>query len=100
MLSDGFSEDRATKNVKNKAKNDGILHSATGVDYFLHTKQTFPHIYPFAIGKFFWDHWVVGNAFKREDVTTIDVTETVFAIHQDSPWYVQEGVEYDRSSSK
>jgi hypothetical protein len=74
--------------VKEMSTKDGHLHSESAIDYFLHTKTTFPSIHPFAIGKFFWDNWLVGNAFRRPEVITVDVTESVFAIHQNSPWYV------------
>jgi hypothetical protein len=71
-----------------KAKADGKMHPQSGIDYFLHTKTTYPHIYPFAIGRYFWDWWLVGNCFKR-NVMTIDTTATNFIIHQDSPWFQQ-----------
>lgn len=74
--------------IKELALKDGHIHSESAIDYFLHTTTTFPLIYPFAIGKFFWDNWLVGNAFKRPEVLTLDVSESVFIIHQNSPWYV------------
>ena len=94
-----FNDINWQSNVKKQAKSDGKMHSPTGIDYFLHTKETFPHIYPFAIGKFFWDHWIVGNAFKRSNVITVDVSETVFAIHQDSPWYINKVIQTDRKKA-
>jgi hypothetical protein len=83
-----FDDHEWQTNVKNVAINDGHMHTDSAIDYFIHTNTTFPKIHPFAIGKFFWDNWLVGNAFRRPEVITIDLTETVFAIHQNSPWYV------------
>jgi hypothetical protein len=91
-----FSDSNWQNKIKRQAKKNGKVHSPAGIDYFLHTKQTFPHIHPFAIGRFFWDRWIVGNAYKRPEVITVDVTETVFAIHQDSPWYINKAVQTDR----
>lgn len=74
------------QHIVNKAKGNGEMHACSGMDYFVHTRSTFPVIFPFAIGRYFWDWWLVGNCFKR-GIPTVDVSETVFAIHQDSPWF-------------
>ena len=42
---------------------------------------------PFAIGKFWWDNCIVGSAFKK-NIMSIDVTESVFVIHQNTPWFL------------
>jgi len=73
--------------VTNIAKNDGSMHAPTGIDYFVYSKTTFPNMHPFSLGKMWWDNWIVGNAFRRPNVTTIDVSKSVFAIHQNSPWF-------------
>ena len=89
-----FDENWQTK-YKEKALKDGRMHEDTGIDYFLHTSTTFPNMWPFAIGKFWWDNWVVGNAYKRQNVMTIDATNTIFAIHQNSPWFSKNTVVRD-----
>ena len=81
-------DDNWENTLKEVAKSDGHFHTDSAIDYFIHTNTTFTKIHPFAIGKFFWDNWLVGNAFRRPEVITIDVTDSVFAIHQNSPWYV------------
>lgn len=85
------------KRVTHTAKNNGSMHQITGIDYFIHTKTTFPKMYPFALGKFWWDNWIVGNAYKRRPaVMCVDLTPTVFAIHQNSPWMVGKKLINDR----
>ena len=79
-----------------RAKSDGRMHEYSGIDYFVHSKTAYPHIYPFAIGRYFWDWWLVGNCFRRNDVMTIDISETAFAIHQNSPWFQGGRVVTDR----
>jgi predicted O-methyltransferase YrrM len=32
------------------------------IDYFIFTPGLWPHIPPFAVGRFYWDNWLVGNA--------------------------------------
>lgn len=92
-----FNDVNWEKNTKKIALKDGELHAPSGIDYFLHTKTTYPFIYPFAIGKFWWDNWLMGNAFKRNTVKTVDVTESVFAIHQNSPWFQgNKALSYDK----
>ena len=81
-----FNESGWEDKVKEKAINNGKLHQDTGIDYFVYSKTTFPFIYDFAVGKFIWDQWLVGNAYRR-NIITINATNTIFAIHQDSPWF-------------
>lgn len=62
------------------------LHSPEGMDYFIFSKNTFPFVYDFAIGKLVWDAWLTGNAYRR-GLFTIDATNTITAIHQAGDWY-------------
>ena len=105
-----FEDVEWQKKAKEEATNDGVMHAPTGIDYFLFSKGTFPKMHPFALGKFWWDNWIVGNAFRRQDVITVDVSSTVFAIHQNSPWFscgnvdnafnnISSGTEYKRNHS-
>jgi len=81
--------------VTEQAKSDGKMHEHSGIDYFAHTKTTYPFIYPLAIGRYFWDWWLVGNCFRR-GVMTIDISETAFIIHQNSPWFQNGKIQTDR----
>lgn len=68
------------------AKQTGESHGCWGIDYFIFGPDTFSFIYPFALGKFIWDRWLVGNVF-RQDSITVDITKTNFVIHQNGDWY-------------
>lgn len=81
-----FSKEEWRSELVNTVKKDGEMHPDTGIDYFIFSKDTYPFIHPFALGRQYWDQWLVGNAYRRTDVVTVDLSETVFIIHQDSPW--------------
>jgi hypothetical protein len=83
-----FENENWENNVTELAKSDGRMHEHSGMDYFVHTKTTYPFIYPFAIGRYFWDWWLVGNCFRR-GIMCIDISNTAFIIHQNCPWFQQ-----------
>ena len=83
-----FTDNDWQTQVIAKAKGDGRMHEHSGIDYFIHTRTTYPFIYPFAIGRYWWDWWLVGNCYRR-DVMTVDLSPTAFVIHQNCPWYQQ-----------
>jgi len=58
-----------------KQKND------SWIDYFLFTKGIFDQVPPFALGKTFWDKWLVWSTLKKE-IPVIDITKQLTAIHQ------------------
>lgn len=74
----GFLTDHAEKH--------GQAHGCWGIDYFIFSPTTFGYIYPFALGKFVWDRWLVGNVFRNDSIT-VDITKTNFIVHQNSDWY-------------
>lgn len=51
------------------------------MDYFIFTRGVFDSVPPFAIGKTFWDKWLVWNTLQQ-NIPTIDITDQLFAIHQ------------------
>jgi hypothetical protein len=60
---------------------EGRLDPSVGIDYFLFQRQLWGEIPPFAIGRFFWDNWLLYEA-RRKGAWLIDATEAVWAIHQ------------------
>lgn len=52
-----------------------------GIDYFIFPRGLFLGIPPFAVGRGGWDTWMIYNS-RRLEVPTIDVTNTIMAIHQ------------------
>jgi len=82
-----FKDEWETSILK-KVSKEGRSHGKSGIDYFIFSSTTYPFVFPFALGKLFWDRWLVGNAFRRgSDVMTVDVSNTVTVIHQNSPWF-------------
>jgi hypothetical protein len=79
------------------AKQHGRDHGWAGIDYFIFPPNTFQFVYPFALGKFVWDQWLVGNAFRR-GLWTVDCSDTLLAIHQNCPWYQNGKSTHDRKS--
>lgn len=64
------------------------LHGVDGIDYFVFPRNTFQFVYPFALGKFTWDQWLVGNAYRR-GLMCVDGTKTVLALHLNAKWFFQ-----------
>ncbi|MAT10608.1 MAG: hypothetical protein CMM02_06330 [Rhodopirellula sp.] len=67
-------------NLIKKAKSEGLLHQETGVDYFLFTKNSMPKMPNFAIGRGWWDNWLLYN-FGKRGIPVIDGTELI-TVHQ------------------
>ena len=59
------------------------LHAPYGVDYFLYRRSTIGEIPPFAVGRTAYDNWLVWAAIERWDMTTIDATDAIKAVHDD-----------------
>lgn len=87
-----FTKDDWQTVVSEKAKADGEWHAITGIDYFIHSRTTYPTIPAFALGRFIWDNWLVGNAQGKKNVMTVDLTNTVLCIHQNCPWFMNKNL--------
>lgn len=68
------------------AQRTGVDHGWGGIDYLVFPTGTFRLMYPFAIGKFVWDQWLVGNAYRR-GLPVVDCSATVPAVHLNGPWW-------------
>jgi hypothetical protein len=51
------------------------------LDYFIFTPGLWPHIPPFAIGRFVWDSWLAGDALWQGK-KVVDATRCIKCIHQ------------------
>lgn len=60
-----------------------VLHPPSGIDYVLYRRGTLPawDMPPFAIGKTAYDNWIVWAAMTRWQMTVIDATAAITAIH-------------------
>ncbi len=68
--------------IKKKARlSDLQQKSSSWMDYFIFTSEVFKKIPPFALGRTFWDKWLVWNTLQKK-IPVVDVTSQLFAIHQ------------------
>jgi len=57
------------------------LHPPCGVDYFLYRKGTIGDVLPFCVRGGGSDNWMVWKALTAWNMTVIDATNAIFAIH-------------------
>jgi hypothetical protein len=69
------------KQIRNFALLTGRRRTPDWVDYFVFTRGLFTDLPPFAVGRVYWDHWMVWNALERKK-PVIDASRTILAIHQ------------------
>ena len=74
-----FSSNWVSK-LKGEVQERGILHRETGVDYFVFPKSNMPNMPAFAIGRGWWDNWLI-YYFKNSNIPIIDGTE-IMTVHQ------------------
>ena len=67
---------------------NGVPHPEYGLDYFVftksHMKSAIPEFPPFIAGAWRWDNWLLGEYLRRKIAPTIDLSNTVTAVHQQS----------------
>ena len=76
-----FSDADWSKELREKARTNGIRRSPFAMDYFLFTRGLFETIPPFALGRPRYDNWLIWRA-RRARAMVIDATGFVCAIHQ------------------
>ena len=67
--------------LREDAKKTGTLHGFSGIDYLVYPRGMFGEIPQFALGRWYWDNWLVYRA-RRLGGALIDASECVMAIHQ------------------
>ncbi|MEK6250027.1 MAG: hypothetical protein N2C12_17720 [Planctomycetales bacterium] len=76
-----FSDPDWEQKVVQLAQTTGSLAPRVCKDYFIFKKPLFANIPPFAIGRAVYDNWFVYHA-HQQGLPVIDVTRSVYAIHQ------------------
>jgi len=69
------------ESVKERSRIAGTPVGHTGMDIFAFPKGTFPHVPDFAIGRLWFDQWLIKAARERR-VPVVDVTRVAPVIHQ------------------
>jgi hypothetical protein len=87
-----FKEAHLEKKLRDRVNKGGILHGPTGIDYFVFQRGLWKDIPPFAIGRTYWDNWLIYRArFLR--VPVIDATQAVMVVHQNHGFVHPQGKE-------
>jgi hypothetical protein len=75
-----FPDDWA-KDVASRARRDGKQQIARSIDYFVFSRGLYPAMPPLAIGRFWWDNWLLWKA-RSLGAKVVDASKTVLAVHQ------------------
>jgi hypothetical protein len=76
-----FTRPDWAKALREDAKTNGVLHDFGAIDYFAYPRGMFGEIPQFALGRWYWDNWLVYRA-RRLGGALIDASACVMAIHQ------------------
>ena len=75
-----FESDWVTE-VRSRARSEGKLQIARSIDYFAFSRGLYPSIPALAIGRFWWDNWLLWKA-RALHAQVVDATRAVLVIHQ------------------
>jgi hypothetical protein len=75
-------EPKWDRELRNSALREARMYPAGGSDIFVYRIGLFGVVPPFAIGRGYWDNWLMFRARQR-GARLIDVTPSVVALHQD-----------------
>jgi hypothetical protein len=67
--------------LREDAKTNGTAARFSGIDYFVYPRRMFGEIPQFALGRWYWDNWLVYRT-RRLGGALIDASAGVMAIHQ------------------
>src|SRR5713226_7639368 len=70
---------------------EGVQRLYYNIDYFAFTKGIYTDIPPLAIGRVWWDHWLIWKA-SQQKAAVVDASDVVCAMHQNHDYaYHPEG---------
>jgi GT2 family glycosyltransferase len=76
---------------------NGALFAPQAIDMFGFTPDVYDRIPPFAIGRSYWDNWMV-DAARRAGAEVLDVTDRVMLVHQNHAYTGFENLKEIRGS--
>jgi hypothetical protein len=76
-----FSASDWAQRLQETARTQGKLQIARNIDYFAFTRGLYPAMPPLAVGRFWWDNWLVWKA-RSLNAPVVEATEQVLAVHQ------------------
>jgi hypothetical protein len=74
-------DDEWAMQVKDRASREGHLQIARSIDYFAFSRGLYSSMPPLAIGRFWWDNWLLWKA-RSLHAAVVDATRQVLVIHQ------------------
>lgn len=84
-------ESRWQDQVREHARRDGKLQIARSIDYFAFSRGLYPSIPPLAVGRFWWDNWLLWKA-RAMNAKVVDASRAVLAVHQNHDyWHTKYG---------
>jgi hypothetical protein len=76
-----FEQAKWAAQLKQSARAKGRLQIARNIDYFAFSRGLYPATPPLAIGRFWWDNWLLWKA-RSLGAPVLDATAVVTAVHQ------------------
>ncbi len=76
-----FQQDNWATQIRDRARREGKLQIARSIDYFAFSRGLYPPMPPLAIGRFWWDNWLLWKARSLE-AKVVDATKSVLIVHQ------------------
>jgi hypothetical protein len=76
-----FSRPGWEQELRARARTQGQLSPPNAIDYFVFSKGLGSNLLPLAIGRRWWDNWLLWHA-RSHKATVIDASPVVLAIHQ------------------
>jgi hypothetical protein len=67
--------------IASRARREGKLQIARSIDYFAFSRGLYPAMPPLAIGRFWWDNWLLWKA-RSLGANVVDASKAVLAVHQ------------------
>lgn len=76
-----FDENDWAQQIRNRARREGKLQIARSIDYFAFSRGLYPPMPPLAIGRFWWDNWLLWKA-RSLQAKVVDASNAVLIVHQ------------------
>jgi hypothetical protein len=76
-----FQQNDWATRVRERARREGKLQIARSIDYFAFSRGLYPSIPPLAVGRFWWDNWLLWKA-RSLQAKVVDASTSVLAVHQ------------------
>jgi hypothetical protein len=68
-------------NLRDRAKREGKLQIARSIDYFAFSRGLYPAMPALAIGRFWWDNWLLWKA-RSVRARVVDASKAALVVHQ------------------